>query len=199
MTQTISRMYATHAQAKQAFDEFKELGYEDVHLFAGAQPGGEGSQAPTPSRDSILSALTRAYILKQHASIYADRISTGSSLVTVHALFGTALKARQVLDGLDPIDSGVPDPVYPSYAWDQATPFSSALQLPVLTKTKLPFEKMWNLPSVTRRPSFFSNLFGLPLLSKAATPFSRSAGWPLLSRLPTPFSSKLGMPLLTKP
>lgn len=197
MTQTISRMYATQTQAKRAFDELKKLGYDDVHMISATKATGEGAEAASASRDSIVSALTGAYILKQHALVYAERISNGGTLVTVHALFGTALGARNAMDALTPIDSGVSDPVYPSYAWNEATPVSSALQLPLLTKTQLPFEKMWNLPSLTRARMFCSDWFGLSLLTKSATPFSKSAGLPLLSSASTPFSSRLGMPLLT--
>lgn len=197
MVQTISRMYATPTQAKRARDELDQQGYQDLHIYTGPVAGEDGAVAASPPRADIISALTKAYILKHHAGAYADRIAKGGSLVTVHALFGTALKAKTILDSHDPIESGVPDPVFPAYVWDDNYPMSSALQLPLLTSTKLPFETMWNVSSLTRSKALFSDWLGLPLLSKAATPFSDAASLPLLSASQTPFSSLLGLPVLT--
>lgn len=206
MTQTINRMYGTRIQGMRAADALRARGYKDVHVFDGTTPDQpssdqEGTAASAPagrSAASILADMHKAYILDQHARVYADRVSLGGTLVTVHALFGTAYEATNVLDSFDPIDSGVPEPVFESYAWNEKIPFSSALQIKTLTKTKLPFEKMWNVPSVTRKPTFLSELLGFSLLTSSTTPFSDLLGLTLLSRDATPLSSQLGLRLLVK-
>lgn len=206
MTQTINRMYGTRIQGMRAADELKARGFKDVHVFDGAKPIQPASDhedpaasAPAPrSGASLLVEMRKAYILDSHARVYADRVSLGGTLVTVHALFGTALEATNVLDSFDPIDSGVPEPVFESYAWNEKIPLSSALQIKTLTKTKLPFETIWNVPSVTRKPTFFSKLLGFSLLTSSKTPFSSLLGLTLLSRDATPLSTQLGFPLLVK-
>jgi hypothetical protein len=198
MVQTISRMYATPMQAKRAFEELKQEGYQDLHIFHGPAASEEGAEPSGPSRNDTVAALNKAFILKHHASAYAERISKGASLVAVHAVFGTAFKAKTILETHEPIDSGVPETVDYANLWNEAYPVSSALQLPLLTSTKLPFEKMWNVPSLTSDKVLFSNWLGFPLLSRSRTPFSDAASLPLLSEGETPFSSSLGLPLLTK-
>ncbi len=191
--QIISRMYAAPYQAKMAFDELKAKGYQTVFLFD--TPRAADGQGPGHSRAETIEAMAKAYILKSHAAVYADKLATAGGLVTVHAPFGTAKLAEAVLKSHDPIDSGVPDPEFPSYAWDPATPFSSAFQMPVLSKTTRPFEAVCGVPSLLPK---VKHLSVFPLLSSGRTPFSSAFGLRTLTSSSTPFSSLLGLPLLTR-
>jgi hypothetical protein len=194
MTQTISRMYASLADAKKAAAELKDNLYQDVYVVGReADPA-----APPASHDSIVSELMKGHVLKAAAQIYAKGISRGGALVTVHAPFGTAKQAMEIMDSHNPIDSGVADPTEPPYSWDDATPISSLFQMPLLTKTQLPFESFWNVSSLTSKASPFSSMLGMPLLTSGPGLMSGSMGMPLLSKSATPFSSMLRMPTLTK-
>lgn len=189
MTQTICRMYATVDKAKQASEELKKRKYQDVSLFTPQDGGG--------TVDGLLDAMLRVYILKSAAKIYADRVKKGASLVVVHAPFTGGLKAQTVLDSFDPVDSGVPEPEIPSYAWDPKTPASSALHMGVLSEIKLPFEDFTNLSSLMRSGPFLKSWFGMPLLSKTTAPLSKLFSIPFFTKSGTPLSSTLGMSLLS--
>ena len=196
MTQTISRMYSSSAQATKAFEDLKKLGYQNVHMFSAPVTGVDGAAAHGSPVKEIAAAMMKAHILKHEAQVFAERVSKGASLVTVHALFGTALDARTALDSHGAIDSGVAEPDHTGHLWDEKTPVSSALRMPVLSDNKLPFEKMWGVRSITNGPSYVSSCLGFPMLSKPGTPFSSAMGRQLLSNNKTPFSTRLGLPLL---
>lgn len=188
MAQTICRMYGTRRQAEAAVEDLKLNGYEDCFLF-GADAG--ASQA------GIVDAMCRAHILKYHAQVYADRVAKGGTLVMLHAEFGMALKATQIMESHQPIDSGITEPVSERIGWDDATPLSSAMQLPVLLETKLPFQSFWNIASLTSHHWTLSGMFGMPTRSASATPLSSATGMPTLTRCATPFSSLLKLPVLS--
>jgi hypothetical protein len=194
MTQIISRMYASPHKAKLAYDELKAKGYQTLYLFD--PPKSADGQGAGLSRAETIEAMAKAYILKSHAALYADKLANAGGLVTVHAPFGTAKRATAMLHDHEPIDTGVPEPQLPSYAWDPDTPFSSAFQLPVLSATARPFEKFSGVPSLLRKVKYLS-LF--PLLTNDWTPLSSAFGLPTLTSSPTPFSSLFGLPLLTSP
>ena len=189
MTQTICRMYANTEKAKQAQEALKSRNYQDVYLFTPQCGGG--------TVEGLLDAMMKVYILKSAAKVYADRVKKGNALVVVHAPFTGGLKAQNVLDSFEPVDSGVPEPEIPSYAWDPKTPASSALHMAVLSESKLPFEDFWNMPSLMRAGPVFKSFFGMPLLSKTAAPLSSLIGMPIFSSA-TPLSSAIGMSLLSK-
>lgn len=193
MPQIISQMYAAPDQAKMAFDELKAKGYQNVFLFD--TPRAVDGQGTGLSRAETIEAIAKAYVIKSHAAVYADKLATAGGLVIVHAPFGTAKLATALLKSHDPIDSGVPDPEFPSYAWDPATPFSSAFQLPVLSKTARPFEAVCGVPSLLHKVTYLSVF---PLLTSRRTPFSSAFGLPTLTSSSTPFSSLLGMAPLMK-
>jgi hypothetical protein len=190
MTQTISRMYSTRAQAEKAAAEAREHGFDHVYIFGGNDHGN--------SHDALVSAMTNAYVEKYHAAAHTKQIiKDGGTLVTVHAPFTGGLKARTILEAHGPIESGVAEPVYKSYAYDEKTPLSSSLQMPVLMKTKQPFSAFWNLPVLVRSGAVLSKALGLPVLTKQPKYYSAKSA-PLLSKSKTPFSSRLGLPLLTR-
>jgi hypothetical protein len=190
MTQTISRMYASHEHAARALAEIKDYGYTHAHLVSAA--GGDNAH------ESVVDRLMDAYVWKNHAEVYAKGIREGGALVVVHAPFGAANDAEVILDKYDPIDSGLPEKARRSVAWDEKTPMSSIMQMPVLAKNKLPMTKIWNVPALTSKPTKISSRFGMKMLSPEKAPLSSKIGMPLLSRNPTPLSSRFGLPLLSK-
>jgi BCD family chlorophyll transporter-like MFS transporter len=196
MTQTISRMFASHEQATGAVAALKENAYEYVFLVS--RPEATGADATGASRDSIVAAIMKSYVLKAHAEIYAEGVSRGGSLVTVHAPWGTAVNAIAIMDRYDPIDSGITETRTPLRPWDEAAPLSSALQMPVLLDDKATYSGFWNvLPLLTERGSYCS-WFGLPLLANGGATVSESLGLPLISDNPAPLSSLFHFPVLTK-
>jgi hypothetical protein len=213
MSQTIVRFYATQAQATRAAEELRSQGYAEVYQFNGAA----SKKASEGLEQSLVDAMTKASMWKSYAEIYAARLANGGgAMVMVHALFGSALNATEVLDSHQPVDNGIEedDSKDELPAWDEAAPFSSVLGIPVLMETKLPAEMVSGVPSLSRSPSPFSNFFGLPvlkrgkqhatssmglpLLSNKATPLSSAIGMRTLSRNPTPLSSMFGLPVLKK-
>jgi hypothetical protein len=190
MTQTVSRMYASQDQAARALAALEDYGYSHAHIVSAS----DGNN----SYDGIVDTLVQAYVWKPHAMVYAKGISKGGSLVTVHAPFGAAYAAQVILDEHDPVDSGLPEPKHRSVAWDERTPMSSMLQMPVLAKNRLPMSKIWNVPAVLSKSPTFSGCLGMNTLSQNKAPLSSRLGMSLLSRNLTPLSSRFGMPLLSK-
>ncbi|CCE01084.1 hypothetical protein [Bradyrhizobium sp. STM 3809] len=188
MSQTICRMYANPAQAASAKAALEHEGYDDVHLVSSDSAG--------ESIDDIVAAITRVFVLKSHARVYAEGISRGGSLVTVHAPFTGGLRAMQILAGFGPIDSGITEPESHVMPWDEATPMSCILQIPVLLDNPTPFAHFWNVPTLSSSTFSLSALFGMPLLRQFGPAIS-SFGMPLLSRDPAPLSSLLRLPTLT--
>ena len=188
MSQTISRMYDSHERAASAVAALENEDYSDVHMVAGT---GEESM------DSVVASIMQGNVLKSNAKIYAKGVSQGNTLVTVHAPFGSAAKAIRILDKFGPIYSGVSEPEYRAMTWDDATPMSCMLQMPVLMDSAAPFSRFWNLPALVSGSGSLSSLFGMPLLT-GATARATSFGLPLLSSNPAPLSSLLHIPTLSR-
>lgn len=191
--QTISRLYANEENARKAWDELKSRGFGYSHIFTPPPSSGEDATVPA-SADRLLDQMMRAYIVKSEAAIYARRVSEGASLVSVHAPFSGGLKATRILNRHQPIDSGVPEPTFPSYEWNEATPLSSALCLPLLAKNELPFETITGIPSVISM-RYGS---GAPVRPDDPAPFSSALKMPLLTQNPAPLSSFFKFPVLIK-
>jgi hypothetical protein len=149
-----------------------------------------------PSMKSI-AAITKGNVLKSYARVYAEGISKGGSLVTVHAPFSGAARAARILGKFSPIESGISEPESHVMQWDEATPMSCILQIPVLLEDPAPFSRFWNVPPLSGGSFSLSSLFGIPLLTKAASR-SSSLGIPLLSSNATPLSSLLGIPTISR-
>lgn len=191
--QTISRLYANEENARKAWDELKRRGFADAHIFTPPPRSDDNAPAPASTAD-MLEDMVKAYILRSDAAILAKHVSNGSSVVTVHAPFSGGLKATSVLDRHGPIGSGLPEPTFPSYAWDENHPLSSALRLPLLTKCELPFEHIVGLPSLIQ----VSHHSAAPIRPDRPAPFSAALGLKVLSSNPAPFSSRFGIPVLLK-
>jgi hypothetical protein len=185
MSQTINRMYGSYEDAKAAFAELAKNRYKDIHLV------GYGTDAAAPAIDDIVASIMSGYVVRAEAKIYAQGVQKGGSLVTVHAPFGTARKALWIMDKYGPIESGIPDTVFASRSWDEATPISSALNVPVLLDDTASFSAFWNLPLLMTKPY-------VPKFTQSANPFSSIFGMPVLSKNATIFSSFLRLPVLAK-
>ena len=199
MTSTITRMYRSHDKAMAAVAELgQDRAYDGrVHVVAppGVASGDPG--AVDASLESIVAAITRVNVLRARAEIYAEGVLRGGTLVMVHALWGTAMEATEILDRFDPIDAGVPEPEPELAVWDPAAPFSSKLRLPVLSDDPTPFSSFWNLPVLARGRASFSACLGMPELTNAGWSFSAVLGLPLLSDDPAPLSGMLNIPTLS--
>ncbi len=195
MRQTITKLYGTQAQASAAAEALKADGHRYVFLVPGAEPGAaEGSADP-----ETVKAIMAAQIYKSDAEVYARHLAKGASLVTVHAMFGSAQRAITTLKSFDPLPDAIPKPPVPSrFVYSVHTPFSSTFELPLLTeKVAYPAETVSGIPSLTRRPVLFTGRI-MPFLTEAAAPFSRMLSLPTLTKSATPFSSLFRLPLLTR-
>jgi hypothetical protein len=190
MSHEISRMYATAEAARAAAAELAEEGFDDVHVVT-----------PPSNPDAPVSAIAAQIALGRvalsDAKIYAEGVSKGSSLVTVHTAFGSGMLATSVLDAHEPIASGMPEPA-PARMWDEATPLSSALQIDLLWRDATPASRVMGVQPLTGSDCSASGVIGMPLLSNNPAPLSSILGMSTLSRGGTPLSSLIGMPLLTR-
>ena len=141
MSSEITRMYANAATAAKAADELHEEGYDD--LFVVNAPS--TSDVPV---SAIAAQIAAGRVHLPDARIYAKGVAAGHSLVTVHAPFGTGKVAEYILDSHGPIDSGMPKAA-PDRMWDEATPLSSTLVLPVLINDPDPASRALGIPALT--------------------------------------------------
>lgn len=167
----------------------EEENYSEVHLVLG--------DSANASIDEIVAAIIKGNVLKSDARVYAAGISKGGSLVTVHAPFGGADRAVRILGKFSPVESGISEPESKLMLWDEATPMSCILQIPVLMQDPVPFSSFWNVSPLSDGSFSLSSLLGIPLLTKGASR-SSSFGVPLLSSNATPLSSLLRIPTISR-
>jgi hypothetical protein len=209
MTQIISRIYDSRERAAEAVKALKDYGFSglDIHAVLARSSSQGGVTAAPAEIDDLVTSIQKAGIFKSRAEIYADRVRSGGNLVTVHAPFGSAHAATQILDRFDPIDSGVAEEAGASLDWVDAAPLSSALQIPLLLDDPAAFSSAIGLPvlldyeprktSLLSSPSPLSSTIGLPTLSDDATPLSSRIGLSVLSDKAAPLSSSVGLALLS--
>lgn len=199
MSQTICRMYESHARAADAADALRNRGphiyfanvfVNSIHTTPNSKFGAQ------PSADDIVAALTGAYVLKSHAKVYAERIQRGGALVTVHAPLGCAQAAIDILSEFGPIDSGLSEVRAEPRGYDEATPLSSIFNWRVLLDDSATFAKFWNLPPLSKSGATTSAKLGFPEISRSRGPYSPTLPLPLISAKAAPLSSMLGLPLL---
>ena len=189
MSQNINRMYASRDQAVKAAHDLRNSRFdrfEMVHVVS-------HDDAPAADLDAITAAVMKGYVLKAHAKVYAEGIKRGGSLVSVHAPFGAAVAAMQILDQHGPIDNGVAEPQDRLPAWDDAAPVSSALMLPVLLNSSTSYSGFGGLPLLLK-PSDTA----VPARAPSSAPFTGTFGMALLSNKATILSSLFGLPVLLK-
>jgi hypothetical protein len=196
MSTNVIRVYESPAQAAKAAKDATDHGFMYVSQFKSV--GGKGTVAAA-NRNALVSSLMSAHVWQNHAELYADMLGKGGGLVAVNAPFGTAVKAGDILDSHGPVHDLISSaPRTPGFQWDEATPLSSALRMPVLSHVRLPMETLMGVSSLTKGKAFLSNLFGMPLLSEGLTNRHSSMGMRLLSQSATPLSSALGMRTLSQ-
>ena len=194
MTQTIHRIYAT---ADVAADVVKEL---NANGFAGDEIHVVGSgdfDAGKNSLDEVVAAITKGNVRKSDAVILAEAVQKGGTLVTVHAVFGAAVKALDILDGHASVASGLPSTRHATVTWDEAAPLSSALLVPVALDDPTVFATYSGLPTLIDSDESASAYVGLPTLGDHKMSLSSLLGLPLLTNNPAPLSSLFNIPLLS--
>ena len=187
MSHEISRMYATAHAARQAAADLKEEGFGDVFVVTPPAAG------DTPL-SAIAAQIAEGRVLLADARIYAKGVAAGGSLVTVHAPFGTGLLATSILESQPTIPNGMPQPE-PEKLWDEATPLSSAMMIPLLTPDATPMSKVIGIAPLTSGDCSASGMLGMPLLTDGDVPDGRW-GMRFLIDNPAPLSSLIGLPLL---
>ncbi len=187
MSAEISRMYGSREQAENAVAELREEGFDEIFVVSKPEGGA--------SIEEIAGQIAKGFVPMSEARIYAAGVANGGTLVTVHAAFGSGMKATRIMESFETIDSGLPQPAPETY-WDEATPMSSALHMPVLLEDAAPFSRFWSITPLADHNFSLSGMFGLPMTS--SEPGDSRWGFPFLSGNPTPLSSMLGLPVLKK-
>jgi len=190
MTQTITRIYGAHTDALSVVGELKSYAYAPYVVSGVDTDGALLSQA------DLVAAMMQIYILKAEAEIYARTLAQGGTLVLVHAIFGAGARATVIMDKYASIDAGIPAEKSPFMEWDDATPLSCLMQMPVLLDDdSIEAQALSMEPRLTDgRPT--CALFGIPLLTSSNTSLSGAIGMPLISNNPAPLSALLKMPTL---
>ena len=203
MSQTIVRLFASGQTAFDAAAALKSEGYRADHMFVVAPKIGTDTEA-------VAAEIAATMVPKSKAMIFAQHLPSGGGVVTVHALFGTAMMAMEILDGFNPIESGVAEFSDAPPPWDEAAPLSSALQWGTSFSNPAPVSDLLGIPPVINCPTPLSKFFGLPVLARisnvfgfaqlldSSAPYKGVSGAPLLIDSPTPLSSLLHIPTLIK-
>ena len=142
MSSEISRMYATAEAAAQCRSRAWARKASTRFTSSILPSAREGSNIPV---SAIAAQIAQGNVLLADARIYAEGVAKGGSLVTIHAPFGSGMKALNILEFHGPVDSGMPAPE-PVKLWDEAAPMSSALMMPVLMDDPTPLSKFWAMP-----------------------------------------------------
>jgi hypothetical protein len=175
MTTIITRLYAAEEQAVGAVSALKrKFGEGEINLVT-----------PTGSHEADIEGLAvQGGVRRSDASVYAEKVRQGHSLVTVRAPWGFANEAIALLDAHGPVEAGVEQSEYHVVPVShEASPFSDWLGWAVLTKFKSP------IVLKTDDPAPFSAYLKQPTLSKS------QSSTKLLNDA-APFSERLGQPTL---
>jgi hypothetical protein len=208
MTQAISRLYASSADAAAAVSELKETGFAEdaISVIGPVLPADAGMPD-----DAIAATIVQAGVPSAHAATYAEGVRSGETLVSVRAPFGYANTATEILSKHSPTATDLPDDGYEVPVRDPAAPLSSALGWKVLLDNPTPLSSFlgWAALSTKRTPpkpdrelvddpAPFSKKIGMEVLSDKPAILSGHLGWRVLSDDPTPLSTRLGWPILSK-
>jgi hypothetical protein len=207
MTDAIVRMYPSENAARGAAARLREYAYPEDWIFVVAPP------APGIPPELVDAQILAAYVLKRRAKVYAEGVRNGKTLLVVHAPFGRAGLAMDIMDEFGPVDTGLVIEPEQAPTWDDRAPLSSALGLPTLLRgSPAPLSGLFALGTKAEGRSllgfFFgeigdphfslSSMFGLPTTSRKAAPLSSAIGLPLTSRRAAPLSATLGLPLISR-
>ena len=185
MINPIVRMYDSAHKAAAAAAKLKDAGYTDDLIDV-------ISAAATGPGDALMSALMAAYVVRNNAALHARLAGASGAFVVVRPPFGAGVDAIEILNGCGPVSDIDPTEVKDGALWDDAAPFSSALNLRVLSAWR-PSGGIGTLTD--SRWSLFGSL-GLAELSASNAPTTEAMGMSLLSSGSTPFSSLLKLPVL---
>lgn len=206
MSEVIVRMYPSESAARGAASKLREYGYPNDWTFVVPPPG------PGVPPELVDTQIIAAHVLKRRAAVYAEGVRAGKTLVVVHAPFGRAVLAMDLLDQFGPVDTGLAIAPEPGPTWDESAPLSSALGIPTLLRgSPTPLSSLFGMGTKVEGRSLFgfffgelashrfslSSLLGMPMLTRNPAPLSSLVGLPLGSRKAAPFSSMLGLKLLT--
>jgi hypothetical protein len=187
--------------------KLRQYAFPEDWIFVVAPP------APGIPPELVDAQILAAYVLKRRAKVYAEGVRGGKTLLVVHAPFGRAGLAMDIMDEFGPVDTGLVSEPEPSPTWDEKAPLSSALGLPtVLRGSPAPLSALFALGTKAEGRSllgfFFgeigdphfslSSLLGLPMGSRKAAPLSSLIGLPLGSRKAAPLSGAIGLPLISR-
>ncbi len=202
MTQAISRLYASPANASAAAAELKDSGFSDDAITL---------IAPGPVDEALVASIVEAGVPTAHAPTYAEGVRSGETLVSVRAPFGFAIKATEILSKHSPTETELPDHGYELPVRDPAAPLSSALGWKILSDNPTPLSSFLGWATLSTRrsppkpdreliddPAPFSRKIGMEVLSDKPAILSGHFGWRVLSDDPTPLSTRLGWPVLSK-
>ncbi len=194
MSFEITRLYANREAAAAAAKELQDEGFDEVRVI---NPPGANADGSMPATDVVAAWIAEGNILMSDARIYADCVLKGHSLVTVQAAFGRGLAATEILESHGAVASPLPEPEPYTY-WDEATPMSSALAIPVLCNDPTPGSRVLGIGPLANPNFSLSSMLGMPLLSDGGDPGEGRWGIKFLSDNPAPLSSMFGLPLLKK-
>ncbi len=181
----LSRLYAAADDAKATVAELQAAGFHADSITVVDSNSGYISAETVQDRGATAA----------HAAKLAEAIKAGNTLVLVEPVLGRGWAAEEILNKARPGDTAPMELQHEGSAWDEATPLSSALLMPVLSDDPTPFSTFWNIPALLKKYWFFSDMFGLKMLSGNAAPLSSAIGMKTLSSNPAPLSSLLKLPL----
>ena len=165
MAHAISRIYATKADADSAIGDLGKHGFDTGNVFVvdpPAVPVDPSSPAGQSVVEQIADKIAKGFILKRDAKVYAKHVAKGAVFVTVYAPFGAGRKMTVFLDSHRPVDPGFPPPAQPRLRYDEATPLSCALGLPVLASHPTPCSAVLGLPAISVGGRALSQVPSLP-------------------------------------
>jgi hypothetical protein len=199
MSQLISGVYASHADAAAATAELESVGLEPRHIH---------TEAGGASPEGLTAELAGEGIKRAAAEKYVAAIKDGASYVSVRPFYGESGRAIRIMQSHNPTELSLHDARdVGGVRADNPAPFSSVMGWRILSNTATPFSDRlgWRVLKdpklsdglLSDKPAPFSSLFGLKLLAGSAAPFSRLFGLKVLSDQPTPFSQAIGKRTLT--
>jgi BCD family chlorophyll transporter-like MFS transporter len=190
MSQTISKIFPSHETVYSVVAELKTYKFSDDSIqVVLTEPGSDV--------ETITAQLKAAYVLASLAKVFAEHMPSGGGLVIVRPPFGRASTAIEILDSFQPVPSGIVEADSKPMAWDEAAPFSSALQWDTQIDDAAPFSKFLGLETLTEGKASLSEALGIPLLAGKASPLSSLVGLPTLLEKAAPLSSMLALPTLS--
>lgn len=188
MTTVITRLYPDAAAAKKVVsalldEEFPER-YLEVITRQDQPKGGRGTKA-------LIKRIQQAKVYRTAAEIYAPRVGDGEVLLVLQAPFGSAERAKELVDRFPSIDAGVKSNAVLLRSSPKVKIYPPRYRAGVLTKGEKIFTG-WLFPAKTSSGRPMTDGFVWPLLWRRR-PKAR-----LMSDRPTPFSSMLSLPVLIR-